>query len=90
MTGKELRERREALKTTQGELGDVAGVAQSNIAAMESGKRPIGKKMAKRMEAALRTRKEEIDQFNAWLNKRDEGWMDSPELVELRRQHGMK
>jgi transcriptional regulator with XRE-family HTH domain len=36
---------------TQEELSSAIGVAQSNISAMESGDRPIGKKLAKELGA---------------------------------------
>ena len=34
---------------TQKELGDLLGIAQTNISQMEHGKRPIGKKFAKKL-----------------------------------------
>jgi plasmid maintenance system antidote protein VapI len=40
---------------TQRELGKLVGVNQNNISAMENGKRPIGKSMAKRLAEVLDT-----------------------------------
>src|ERR1700733_7028925 len=39
---------------TQEELANKLGIAQSNLAGMESGTRPIGKEMAKRLSEILR------------------------------------
>jgi len=38
---------------TQAKLAERIGIEQSNVAAMESGKRPIGKEMAKRLAEEL-------------------------------------
>jgi DNA-binding XRE family transcriptional regulator len=40
---------------TQKELGKLIGVNQNNISAMEHGKRPIGKAMAKKLSEVLKT-----------------------------------
>jgi transcriptional regulator with XRE-family HTH domain len=40
---------------TQKKLAAKLGVSQPNVAAMESGKRPIGKGMAKRLAAIFKT-----------------------------------
>ncbi len=40
---------------TQLELARRMGISRSNLSAMENGKRPIGKEMAKRLAAALDT-----------------------------------
>ncbi|HCU24348.1 MAG TPA: XRE family transcriptional regulator [Deltaproteobacteria bacterium] len=48
-----LRGARKKEDLTQVELSHRLGVPQSNIAAMESGKRPIGKAMARRLAKAL-------------------------------------
>lgn len=40
---------------TQKELGKLVGVKQNNISAMEKGKRPIGKALAKKLAEVLRT-----------------------------------
>ena len=40
---------------TQKELGKLIGVNQNNISAMENGKRPIGKSMAKKLAEVLNT-----------------------------------
>lgn len=36
---------------TQAEFAEMIGVTQSNLSSMENGRRPIGKKIAKRIEA---------------------------------------
>lgn len=40
---------------TQKELGDLIGVHQNNISALENGKRPIGKNLAKKLAEVLNT-----------------------------------
>lgn len=40
---------------TQKELGDIIGIAQSNISEMENGIRPIGKNIAKRLAKFFKT-----------------------------------
>jgi len=40
---------------TQKELGELIGVAQSNISLMEKGLRPIGKNIAKRLAEVFKT-----------------------------------
>jgi ribosome-binding protein aMBF1 (putative translation factor) len=44
--------KREAL--TQKQLADLLGIKQAHISAMEHGKRPIGKEMARRLATILR------------------------------------
>jgi transcriptional regulator with XRE-family HTH domain len=53
MKPEKLIELRTALALTQHELADLTGIAQPNIAAMESGKRPIGAKSATRLTEIL-------------------------------------
>ncbi|NTW88390.1 MAG: helix-turn-helix transcriptional regulator [Desulfobulbaceae bacterium] len=54
--GKALRVYRENAGLTQEALGaKIGGVARQHISVMETGRRPIGKEMAKRLATALST-----------------------------------
>jgi ribosome-binding protein aMBF1 (putative translation factor) len=50
-----LRGARRKAELTQKQLADKVGIDQSNLSAMECGKRPIGKEMAKKLAKALKT-----------------------------------
>jgi len=62
--GDVLRIRRENAELTQEELAARTGMSQGNIAAMETGRRVIGPKVAKKLAAALGVTAEEFQ--NPW------------------------
>jgi uncharacterized protein len=57
--GGELRRRRLAAGLSQSQLGQRAGISQSNIAAYEAGRRPMSADMSERIVRAMRRRPSE-------------------------------
>jgi uncharacterized protein len=52
--GAELAEVREAAELTQHDLAELVGIAQPNLAALESGRRVLSAKMGRRIAEALK------------------------------------
>lgn len=74
-------------RCTQEELATTAGVSQANIAAMESGKRPITAKMFKRLATAADQRAEDYTRkMNEAKALADEVFA-RPHLVALRQRN---
>lgn len=85
MTGEELKRRRKALKAAQADVAYHSGIKRPNIAAMEKGQRAISAKSEKKLEKALKIIQKENANIHKWFEA-NPGWMDSPELVAIRRK----
>lgn len=85
----ELISKRKALRASQHDLAYHSGIAQPNIAAMERGKRVIGKKVAAALEKGLRSIAASSSEVDDWWALRGSDIMSSPKLAALRRTKGI-
>ena len=84
-TGAELRELRLSAGVSQVGLADAAGLAKSNLALIEKGKRTMGKKVAARLATALGECIEERREVRRWWGTARSRVLDQPALVAIRR-----
>jgi|GEM_PF-6824723 len=87
MTPHELKRRREAIGATQKALGELAEITQPHLSQMEAGARAIGKRTARRLDAALialeMEQAERAERVRACVDR----VMGRPHLVALRDQY---
>lgn len=85
LTGEGLHEARVLARCTQEELAKRTGIAQANLAAMESGTRPIGQKSAVRILEALQAHQKEYQERMKSASELAAEVFERPHLVIMRR-----